>query len=67
MANKASGMVGANAALMFPPTPLNMKNVKGLPINPYFSGPMLSPKARLNPKITHIMLRLLVFTEDYRL
>ena len=35
-----------------PPTPRNMKNVRGSPMRP----PMLSPKARLKPTTTQIRL-----------
>ncbi len=51
-AKSISGMVGARSGWVSPPTPLNMKKVRGSPISPW----MLSPKLRLNPTTTHSRL-----------
>ena len=51
-AKTTSGMVAANDHGLPSSTPLNMKNVPGLPTNP----PIVSPNARLKPTTTQSML-----------
>ena len=51
-ANTISGIVGARSGWVSAPTRVNMKKVRGSPINPW----KLVPKARLKPTTIHSRL-----------
>ncbi len=59
MANNINGTVGPSFHVALPSMPFIMKNVEGFPITPYRE----SPKARLNPNITQIIVMMPIQTK----